>query len=371
MGASTVPLAPPPVSGTLVGPQAEPPRVDAASRPVALFYGPEIDPAAFPPCAEGETAEQYQQRLHDVGARMEAEFLDSRGAGLASYGPFDPSREPVVLVHGVNDSPGDMMAIAERLCAEGRQVLLFFYDDRHSSVTESAVSLAHELCMLRGCYPRSAGAEVDVDIVAHSLGGIVTRATLTTLGRSGPEPARRAGFSHIDVTTLDTPWGGSPRGMPEHWGDLFDEQIYADMDAGSAMFRELREVPLPRGVSIHHVPATQAAGKRDRQLWLEDLTPEEISFVARALRQADIEGFPFERAPGPRRYEILRNFILMMREDRRFSDLRAELAALPAMIDGATALAVIHRHMQPIATSHRGILFDACALDATAREVGR
>src|SRR5262245_51833780 len=122
------------------------------------------------------------------------------------------------------------------------------------------------------------------------MGGLVTRSAFTCMSGAGSESARRAGFSSIDVTTLDTPLAGAPEGMPDFIAQLSDMQTYRDMGAGSDFFRDLRTMPLPGGVSFEHIPAVQGAGTHDPHLWLEDLSPDELAFVGSGLSRMDIEG---------------------------------------------------------------------------------
>jgi hypothetical protein len=343
-------------------------RIDLPARTSApsSFRGPVIDPAIFPARDPGESDDHYQRRLHDFGVGFEDRYLAQHGPGLCSYGPFDPSREPVILVHGIHDSPGDMIQMAERLRSEGRQVLFFCYEDLHDGNAESGAALARELSALRAAYPRDRAASLD--IVAHSMGGLVTRSAFSSLSSASSEASRRAGFSEIAVTTLDTPLAGAPEGLPGILATISNMDTYHDMGSSSAFFRDLRTMPLPGGVSFSHVPASQAAGSRDGHLWLEDLSPQELSYIGPALAQRDLESFSFERAPGPHTQDQLRNIVLALREDSRWPLLCERLARVT---DGAAVLRIVQDVIPPIAGTHREMLFRRDALDTVSRSVRR
>jgi hypothetical protein len=77
------------------------------------------------------------------------------------------------------------------------------------------------------------------------------------------------------------------------------------------------------------------------------------------LARIDLEGFAFDRAPGPHPREQVQNLVLALREDGRFPALRARLATVH---DGASVLATVHAVMPPLAATHRELLFRADAL---------
>ena len=84
-----------------------------------------------------------------------------------------PNRPSVILVHGLDDPGKVWMNLAPALASRGYNVWLLNYPN-DQPVTESSLLFAHELQSLR-----SRGVTT-VDIVAHSMGGLISRDLLTS-----------------------------------------------------------------------------------------------------------------------------------------------------------------------------------------------
>lgn len=104
-------------------------------------------------------------------------------AQAASYGLllpryYDPSRRLVVLVHGLDCDRNNWNDMAALLAREGYQIAFFNYPS-DQPIADSADLLARCMASLRRKHPSSR-----VDVVAHSMGGLVSRAYV-----EGPEYA--------------------------------------------------------------------------------------------------------------------------------------------------------------------------------------
>jgi pimeloyl-ACP methyl ester carboxylesterase len=153
-----------------------------------------------------------------VDQATESRLLDAqdRDVLIVPHRGIHAERPPVLLVHGLNGAPRDLAGMADRLDAAGRQVLLVLYRDRERTTSESGAALADAMVRLREeHYPEG----TPLDIVAHSMGGIVARAALNTLqdpawrGGDGRHRSRapRAGFGPVRLRAIDTPWDGFSR----------------------------------------------------------------------------------------------------------------------------------------------------------------
>lgn len=159
-------------------------------------------------------------------------------------GDYHPERDPLLLVHGILGAPKDLQAVVARFAASPFQLYVLCYDDFFRHTSQNGVDLA---AALRGLVP-AIGRGRRLSIVAHSLGGIVTRAALNQLAAS---PARGIeDFSLVHVMAVDVPWHGfmgpSDRGldgllaaasrpfMPDGMEDMRAASAFFQGDPGSA-----------------------------------------------------------------------------------------------------------------------------------------
>ena len=268
----------------------------------------------FPNGAMGEDAEKSLLKANNGKAV------------LVPYGDFDPSREPVVIVHGINGTPGDLKDVAEGLTAKGKQVFIVAYSDRGTQTHESGQEVAKALANLRSeYYPKG----TSLDIVAHSMGGIVSRAALNSLadpnwtgdsdvGKANP----RAGFGDVRLRTMDTPWDGfghesdtiSPVIAPvvRFFMKLFGWLGAFDMRGNSKMFDNLYKPEL-KGVDIQNSAAVQN-GEPDAMRSVPDLSVSERSQIAKYMLGGQM---PSEHRTG--------NMAKSLSQDSRYNKLKTAL----------------------------------------------
>jgi pimeloyl-ACP methyl ester carboxylesterase len=143
-------------------------------------------------------------------SRLDEDALLRPGKKAALYalgsGPadFHPAREPLILVHGISGDPKVLQAVADRFRDDDRfQVYVLCYDDFYRRTSRNGDDMAEEL---RSLSQRTLGADRPVTVVAHSMGGIVTRRALDrlTAGREGGIDR----LSAVRFVSVDTPWHG-------------------------------------------------------------------------------------------------------------------------------------------------------------------
>jgi len=160
------------------------------------------------------------------------------GFGLYTLAPFDPQQKTIVFVHGVSDSPKAFRTLVERLPAD-YQILLFHYPSGFPlEHTSNVLAAALEELLRRTKISQ-------VDIVAHSMGGLVTSGMLDKI-----KPAQRARIRHY--VTIATPFAGhaaakvgtqwAPAVAPVWWSMVPDSrylQSIADLDLSNGPFHHL------------------------------------------------------------------------------------------------------------------------------------
>jgi pimeloyl-ACP methyl ester carboxylesterase len=139
----------------------------------------------------------------------------------------DP-RRPVVLVHGYAQHSANFLWLVRRLRRDGWvHVHTVGYAALGGDIARSGQRLAALIDRIR----RDSGAP-EVDIVAHSMGGLVARACIRTLGARG-------GVGRL--VTLGTPHQGS-----EAFPRLGVDRMARQMRPGSSLLRELStDDPVP------------------------------------------------------------------------------------------------------------------------------
>lgn len=108
-------------------------------------------------------------RIYAAEQEPHATAAQARSWGLLIPQAIDPSRPLAVLVHGLDADRSDCMPIGQLLQAAGQQVAYFSYPG-DQPIDDSAASLGRAISTLRKSYPH-----LTIDIIAHSMGGLVAR----------------------------------------------------------------------------------------------------------------------------------------------------------------------------------------------------
>ncbi|MDG9923234.1 MULTISPECIES: alpha/beta fold hydrolase [unclassified Pseudomonas] len=167
------------------------------------------------------------------GAWQPLNFLSEVGYGLYLLQPWDPAREPVFLVHGINSSPDVWRELAASIDQERYQLVLFHYPSG-LPLNNSAYMLSEAIrdVRLRLHPPR-------FHLFAHSMGGLVARRTVQLLEPGG-------GDQELCLfLTLATPWGGHPSAASGVKNAPVNVPVWRDMAPGSPYLRSLFAMPLP------------------------------------------------------------------------------------------------------------------------------
>lgn len=205
-------------------------------------------------------------------------YGDGRGV-LLPYGGFNPDAEPLILVHGFWGSPTEMRSIIESYLGDAsKQVYLFFYADRRNSLEHSSERLAAQLAGLAERLARDqfgnpkrgeAAKKPTIQIIAHSMGGIVSKAAINTMTEPGwfdqepkelgPREPTIDRYASVALTAIDTPWtGGAPGiGTDSVFGGVPRRTAFIDMYNKSPFMQQLHSVPVADNVAIRHLEAAK------------------------------------------------------------------------------------------------------------------
>jgi pimeloyl-ACP methyl ester carboxylesterase len=184
-------------------------------------------------------APRFQPDAGTLGLWEPAAFLNKYGLGIYFLEPYDPHRIPVLFVHGAGGTPGNWKNFAHKLDPRRFQVWLYSYPSgiplaSAAQALEAAVAALHD----RYGFAR-------MDVVAHSMGGLVAREFILEAAAKG-----RAAWLR-NFITLSTPWLGheaaalgvkyAPTAIPS-WRDL---------ETGSEFTHSVFSRPLPATTTYH------------------------------------------------------------------------------------------------------------------------
>jgi len=163
------------------------------------------------------------------------EYFRTLGGNVYFIEPYDPARTPVLFVHGATGSAQDFRYFVEHLDRTRYQAWIYQYPSG-APLEAMAHLLYWKLLNLQLRY-----GFTRLDVVAHSMGGLVARRFLLDHAAEFPQLSQ--------FVSISTPWGGqrsaalgvlhSPAVIPS-WRDLQPEGTYLN-----SLFAR----PLPAGIN--------------------------------------------------------------------------------------------------------------------------
>ncbi|MBI2570901.1 MAG: alpha/beta hydrolase [Candidatus Schekmanbacteria bacterium] len=201
---------------------------------------------------------------NDNGEIIEKAILSGRdNVGVAvPFRSFDPSRTPVIYVHGVNGSPSSLEALAR--AAEDKDKLqpyVFFYDDDHRNLTDSGRDLAAAIAEIRELHGRALTADGQITIVAHSMGGEVALSGMRQVAASGWGDGGDGKDPRLTLVAIDTPWRGYGMGGDFVKRFVGENRSFPDMIADSTFQADLHRGPLPANMTVRLMEADNSREK--------------------------------------------------------------------------------------------------------------
>lgn len=184
------------------------------------------------------SAARYEPAGVTAGMWDVATFYARYGPSLALLEPYDPSRVPVLFVHGAGGHPRNFERLVASLDRTRFQPWVFQYASG-ASIELSAAFLDRALAELQARLRPER-----VRIVAHSMGGLVSRRMMMDRIEAG----RPLGIDRY--VTLATPWmgnWGAGRGVKR---SPIVVEMWRDMDPDGELVGHLFDRPLPASVCV-------------------------------------------------------------------------------------------------------------------------
>ncbi|GHD69052.1 alpha/beta fold hydrolase [Jeongeupia chitinilytica] len=223
-------------AGLVVGPGVELSQrfaLNAAMAPLPAEIRTALRKAEVPPNARklqlfaGRTADideaRFGRAFGTKGLWAPLDFASEMGIGVYFLGPYRSDRIPVLFVHGVGGYPQQWSKLIASLDRDRFQPWIYQYPSG-MRLGQSGDTLADLLQSLQKRYGFSR-----MMIVAHSVGGLVSRQAILRLARVSPQQPVQL------FVTLSTPWGGdalaqlgasrSPVVVPS-WQDIAPDSVF-------------------------------------------------------------------------------------------------------------------------------------------------
>ncbi len=163
-------------------------------------------------------------------------FFRSQGGNVYFLEPYAPDKTPVLFVHGAVGSPQDWRLQIDRLDRTRFQPWVYFYPSG-APVDSMASLLGWKLLnlQLRHRFER-------LVIVAHSMGGLVSRRFLLDQGAALPQVRR--------FVSISTPWAGEPSADTGVRMSPAVVPSWRDMQPGGPFLNALFSRRLPAGIEF-------------------------------------------------------------------------------------------------------------------------
>jgi pimeloyl-ACP methyl ester carboxylesterase len=216
---------------------------------------------------------RFAPEVAESGMWEPVRFASESGLRLFFLEPYDPARTPVVFVHGALGSPRDFSALVAALDRSRFQPWVLYYPSG-LSLDLSALYFAESLEEAR----QRLGLE-RVHVVAHSMGGLVSRAALSY------QLIRERAPLVVELVTISTPWAGASGQRGMELGVRTAPAVapsWRDMLPASTFLARIIERPLPAGVrhtllfSFGGRGSNMVAGPDDGTVALATMLPWEI-----------------------------------------------------------------------------------------------
>jgi uncharacterized alpha/beta hydrolase family protein len=184
---------------------------------------------------------RFDPDLAGLGMWQPLRFMKEGYAGIYFLKPFDQGKIPVLFVHGINGSPRDFAAIISRLDLTRYQPWVLYYPSglELNALGDGLLGMISEL---HHRYPFK-----QLHLVAHSMGGLVSRSYLGACAKSG-----HCGYLR-SFTSISSPFGGHSAAQSGVNHAPVVMPVWRSLAPGSSFLRELFSASLPAEVPHHLV----------------------------------------------------------------------------------------------------------------------
>lgn len=165
------------------------------------------------------------------------DFFQQLGGNIYFLKPYEAGKIPVLLVHGAMGTPTHFKQIFEHLNPERFQPCFFYYPSG-SAITSMGNLLSKKIGDLHRHYHFE-----KMVLIAHSMGGLVSRNFLVNHGKRHPYIS--------EFISISTPWGGVKAAETGVEVSPFQISCWRDLATGSTFLDELYKKKLPSTITFY------------------------------------------------------------------------------------------------------------------------
>jgi len=184
--------------------------------------------------------ERFSDENVKLGLWQPFVFETEIGYGLYVLKDFDPTKNSIVLVHGISDSPRVFKSVVEAIEAipDDYQVLMFHYPSAVSlDYTSYILSAALNEVIRRSQIPQ-------LDIIAHSMGGLVSKGMILQSSAELRQSMRL-------FISIATPYGGHAGAQAGLDWSPNVARVWCAMAPNSSYVQEIAALDLSEGPKHH------------------------------------------------------------------------------------------------------------------------
>jgi pimeloyl-ACP methyl ester carboxylesterase len=211
------------------------------------------------------------------------DFVVAENTGIYFLEPYDPARVPVLFVHGMNGTPLDFRELIDSLDRSQFQPWVFYYPTG-AKLDNVAALLTQLFSRLRVEYGFERAA-----VVAHSMGGIVTRSFVLRDFEASRSKAIRT------YVTISSPLGGMESAaagverspiVVHSWRDIAPHSAFLDGLFFHDVPQDTERRRLPAHIAYHMLYGTKGESG-DGVVSLESALRKEAQEEAKSVRSFD------------------------------------------------------------------------------------
>lgn len=203
---------------------------------------------------------------YSMGMWKPMDFLSQIGGGLFFLEEYQKNKVPIVFIHGINGGPLDWKTLIESIDAERFQPWVLYYPSgfRIGVISDYLVKAITDLHSKYGFQ--------ELRIVAHSMGGLVTRSFVKKFTESFPDRAKSIRL----VMTINSPMEGMPSAVSGVAISPIVVPSWRDIATGSEFLKNLHAWDWPEAIPYHLVFSYKTGNGDDGIVALQSQIPYKL-----------------------------------------------------------------------------------------------
>jgi pimeloyl-ACP methyl ester carboxylesterase len=213
---------------------------------------------------------RFGRENYAMGLWKPVDFLNQAEGGLFFLQEYQQNKLPVILVHGVNGGPLDWENVITGLNKEHFQPLVAYYP---SGLRLDMISdyLVEAITMLQEKHGFS-----DYAVVAHSMGGLVTRSFVKKYVRHSKENSQKLKL----VMTVNSPMAGMSAAAAGVEHSPIVVPSWRDVEPNSEFLKDLHTWEWPKDIPYHLVISYTDGKSSDGVVSLQSQSPMRLQSEA-------------------------------------------------------------------------------------------